>query len=908
MLSAGYYRSGNWTYNSEKPPTRQELMKASEMLARDLVVRVCASDGELRRDWLARGVGPKRVVPLAVAPGVDPDLAAAIAGAATEVGAKRLLACRTRAAFMYDTVTILPARPQALVELAARWGQPDDFLVCLPDGSAAVVVSMAGFALAAGPPPFVAALAGPDVAGTRQRFTVWARESGDQRLRIVAGRYGSGPSSRHAPRRTLRPDPSDRLSALAAAVQRRPAITATLRLCRAAAGWGAVALIVITLLSAPRASHVLPALGSGLWLLLQVYLLARTHTLSWAACLRMTAAGAASAIAFAAATWLTVSPGTLHTWRAFLGPTEEAVKLVPIAVFWLVARNRFTRLAAVDYLLLGVASGAGFALAENTAAAVATPGAGWHLAALFPGWSDLGVIRFPGHAVATGLAAAGMGLAAAARAAGAEKPGMNRRRWRWFAWLLLPILLGVAVLDHYRYDAAAYGVAVPTWVHRLHATLGNGHASRWLLLALIVAAVAVDFGAQRRVADLVPPLPGVPRWARLARTARGSQISVRLRWSARTLRGRLARWWARERVAMAEALVTGGHEVAFMLVALRPHRRPRGVFAASLVFARQRRELAMREARAGGRTRRDTPRREDVWTAWQRLAAVLAIGGAPVLASAVTQRPPVMWPTLARQWAQVERPADLVSTIPALHAWFSQFILGGQVLIAAALLGVFVLLVSGWALPVPLTSRRGTRPVGRRPGGLIRGLAAVPAPGYFALRVLMLSGELLPPGTARLLDGAGVAHPYQRLPPAQHAISAPGLLRALPQGSATEVARRAPHQPGGALNRSGWMFPPERIRHWLGHAPEFGVESADANGQPAAPGEMATRLTEVLRQIAEAADSIRLEDVTFRNRPVRAVVDRASGAAVFFTPAGEFTGCAVLTEEQLFRLITERKL
>ena len=201
-------------------------MNAAEMLARDLVLRVCASDGEFRRDWLTGGSGgarSKRVVPLAVAPGVDPDLADAIAGAAVEMGADRLLACRTRAAFMYDNVTVLPASGRALLDLAARWGQPDDFLVCLPDGSAAVLVSMAGYALGAGPPVFVAALAGPDVAGARERFAAWARETGDQRLRLVAGRYGGGPSSRHASRRTLRPDIPERLSALAAAVRRRQA-------------------------------------------------------------------------------------------------------------------------------------------------------------------------------------------------------------------------------------------------------------------------------------------------------------------------------------------------------------------------------------------------------------------------------------------------------------------------------------------------------------------------------------------------------------------------------------------------------------------------------------------------------------------------------------------------------------
>jgi len=403
----------------------------------------------------------------------------------------------------------------------------------------------------------------------------------------------------------------------------------------------------------------------------------------------------------------------------------------------------------------------------------------------------------------------------------------------------------------------------------------------------------------------VPPLPGVPPWAGLARVARGSEISARLRWSARTVTGRLVRWLARVRVAMSEAIVAAGHEAAFLLVALRPRRRPRGVFAASLAFTRQRRELAMREARAGGRTRRDIPRREGLWTAWQRLAAVLALG-APAVFAAIAVRQPLLHDHGGQRHilpAYRLRPADLLSTVPALHAWFSQFILAGQVLILAAALGVLVILVSGWAAPVPLGSRRGPG----RPGRLPRGLAAVPAPGHFILGMLRLTGEFLPRSTGRLLARAPVARPYRRLPSAQPALSLPGPLT--PQGTA-EAVHPAPRHPGNGsvLDRSGWLLPPERVRRWLGHAPEFGIEPAGASGQAPSIADLTARLTDVLRGIAEAASSVRFDAVTFRNRPARAVVDRATGGAVFFTPAGEFTGCAVLTEEQLFRLVTELKL
>ncbi len=891
-------------------------MNAAEMPARDLVLRLCASEGDFRRDWLTAGnfgsggATPKRVVPLAVPPGINPELAEAIAGAAIEMGADRLLACRTRAAFMYDNVMVLPATAKALVDLAAHWGQPDDFLVCVPDGSAAVLISMAGYALGAGPPVFVAALAGPDVADARDRFAAWARETGDQRLRAVAGRYSGGLSSRHAPGRTERPDLAERLSILAATIRRRSGRTAVLRACRATAGWGAVALIVITLLSAPRASHLLPVLGGTLWLLLQAFVLARTHTLSWAACLRMIAAGAACAMVIAALEWLAAGRSSLSGWAAFAGPAEELAALVPIAAFWLAARHRFTRLAAADYVLLGVASGAGFALVQGSIAALATPGAGWHLAALLPGWMDAGAVRFPGHAVATGLVTAGIGLALAARPRVVEGAGVTWHFWRLLAWLLPLALLGMAMLDHYHYDSAAAGQGVPAWVTRLHASLGEGQASRWLLLALLAMAVAVDLRAQRHVLDIVPPLPGVPRFVWLARRARGSVIRARLRWPARTLRARLARRLAWTRATAAEAIVATCHEVAFLLVAARPRGRRHRIFAASLAFTRQRRELAMRETRASGRVSRDVPRRAGMWAAWRGLAAALALGGPPAFAVILplprhvqAARP---LPVLAgqRQAAFEPRPGDLASGIGMLHGWFSQFITAGQVLIVAAGFGVVVLLISGWAAPLPLPSRRGAPP----PSRMVRGIAAVPAPGQLVFAVLGLGGELLPPATVRLLRGRQVARPYQQLPHAQQALSPVGPLPVIPQSAAVDVAPARRRPCGDELGRSGWLFPTERVRRWLGHATEFGIASLTPNGEQAEQAKLTADLTRALRQIAEAAGSLRYADVTFRNHPARAVVDRVTGRAVFFTPAGEFTGCALLTEEQFFQLVIELRL
>ena len=608
-----------------------------------------------------------------------------------------------------------------------------------------------------------------------------------------------------------------------------------------------------------------PCSRGTVWLILQVFALARTHTLSWAACLRMIAAGAACATAIAAMEWLATGRGPVHGWAAFAGPVEEVAALIPVAAFWLAARHRFTRLAAVDYVLLGVASGAGFALVQGTIAALAAPGTGWHLAALLPGWMDAGPVRFPGHAVTTGLVTAGIGLAVAARPRGVDGAAARWRLWRLLTWLLPLALLGMAMLDHYHYDAAAAGAGVPSWVSRLHAAVGDGHASRWLLLVLLATAVAVDFRAQHRVLDVVPPLPGVPRWAGFARAARGSVISARLRWPAARCaaasRG-AGPWcgWRRPR-----HLVAMCHEVAFLLVVARRRGRRRGVFAASLAFTRQRRELAMREARAGGRVSRDVPRRGRAVGRVARAHGVArarrhgggrgaaaagparcAAAGGEVDPAARARRHQATHPQL--------RPGDLASGIGALHTWFSQFIPAGQVLIVAAGLSVLVLLASGWTAPVPLPSRQGGGP-GRRGG---RNVAVSRCPRGSRSTFSCASTRPARARRARTRrrvvaasDRAAAARQPRRaaLPatPSRTAGVRPAA-RSLRSRRAPAVdvapARRSPR--GDELGRSGWLFPQDRVRRWLGHAPEFGVGSLKRTDEPADPAELAADLTSAL--------------------------------------------------------------
>ena len=781
----------------------------TRVLSRDLVLRVCASTGDFHDDWLAGRHGEtKRSVPFPVpsaadgaAAEMDGAFAAAVVGAAAEMGSEGLLACRTRAAFMYDPVTEVPAQYQPLLELLASWQRPADFLICLPDESAAVLVSAAGYAIGAGPPAFIAALAGPDVDGAREQFTVWAHQRRDRRLWQVAARHGAGQPGN----RPFRPDIAERLQRLARGTTQRPGLMASLRFLRAAVGWEALAVIVLTMLSAARASHVLPVIALTCWLVLQVFVLARTHTLSWAACLRMTAAGAVCAVLLTAAerlaaghpiTALAASPGL--TGRAWAAPAEEAAKLVPLAVFWAVARNRAARLAAVDFLLLGVAAGAGFGLAEGTAAALTTPGTGWHLAAVLPGWADAGGLRFPGHAVTTGLVGAGIGLAAIThrRLAKARqghsghgqsghgqsghgpsgRPGHSRPgRWGWWTvWLLPAVLFGWAVLDHLGYDAVS-GTPIPGWVSRLQAVTGNGHESRWLLVALLAACVAFDYRARRAAADTVPPLPGVPLWAGLARTARGAVISARLRRPEGGAPGRAALRlrlvWACARLGAAEAAVEAGHEVVLILAAVSFRRHPPrpGPLPAALAFVRERRELATATAGAGGREPRGMPAPAALWPAWQRLATTLSLAGFAALPVTVAAQLGRLvpaggvrgFPVSARRPVPAGQAVDLADRLGPLHHWFSQFRPGGQWLIVAAGIGVLTLLVSGWTVPGGASSAAagsGAEPSLR---ALIRGLP----PARLPLAAFQVSGALLP-RASRLLAGEPVSRPYRwEMPP-----------------------------------------------------------------------------------------------------------------------------------------------
>ncbi|MSO82597.1 MAG: PrsW family intramembrane metalloprotease, partial [Acidobacteria bacterium] len=94
---------------------------------------------------------------------------------------------------------------------------------------------------------------------------------------------------------------------------------------------------------------------------------------------------------------------------------EEVVKLLPV---WVVAlrysRRTGLTLNPSDYLMIGVAAGAGFAMVENAELVRHSPGVVRDMASQYgPTWlvpGAWGAAGYVGHAAATGMAAAGIGM------------------------------------------------------------------------------------------------------------------------------------------------------------------------------------------------------------------------------------------------------------------------------------------------------------------------------------------------------------------------------------------------------------------------------------------------------------------------------------------------------------------
>ncbi|HEY3681472.1 MAG TPA: PrsW family glutamic-type intramembrane protease [Streptosporangiaceae bacterium] len=868
-------------------------MNTQPMPTRDLVLRLCDEPTELNQEWLATAekVAVPVPVPSAHAGGVPRlELARVAVAAARAMGADELLVCRTRAEHMYEPVERVAARADDLDRVVATWGdRPDETLYALPDLSAAVLVTTGGIMLVAGAVPFVQAVVGPDITAAKEAFGEYAlNRRDDLGLRRVAERYGCleppGDGARHARDAGVpRADTAERLSRAAARFRdRRPGATGAFRLLRTLVAWAAVALVIVVASAIPGTSNVIPvALGVG-WLVIQLCVLCRSRTVTLAVLLRVVVLGALICLPTVLIERFVVARMGVPALDAVAivrvgAPVEEVAKLVPVVLVWWFARRRFKRLAAVDYLLLAAASGAGFQLVESTVF-VLTTGASvtsrlptvphFEFFALLPGWSDGIGTRFAGHAVLTGLVGACVGLAA-----------VGGRRWGGRKlWLLPAVALGVVIFVHLAYDGVQSSLRLVSGSGPAFALLGHGYLIRPLFLLALFACVMLDHRVFRAVDDVVPPLPGTPPWAGLERFARGVGIRVRARVprEAAPVFHRAGGAVAGFVVTFAEATVRILHEWAVLFVALG-----RGVPAlpSALRFLRDRRELAMGAYRAAGRPHRDMPPRAEVRRSAEALTAALGLAAALALVVGVAGAAAVRAPAA---------PAFLAAYVDPLIGWLGRFPPPRQALAESGGVALLVLLLTGWTT-VDVRSP-GRDAFLRDPRGSVTSVIRDLTPGRLPYLLLWVIGLAVPSSVNALLKpGVGAATP----PLEPNGPTTPG-----PPPHAALVIN-APPGPDPGLPDERWEFPQPALDRALKHAGDFGVPTGTSYDAPA--------LRAALLAFVIEPGTLRI-DITFAGRAARAVVDQARGRAVVFTPSGAFVTCLTLTEAQLAILLAEHQL
>jgi RsiW-degrading membrane proteinase PrsW (M82 family) len=162
--------------------------------------------------------------------------------------------------------------------------------------------------------------------------------------------------------------------------------------------------------------------------------------------------------------------------------TEEVLKALPILLVLLPAlRNGRRRPTAVDFALVGLASGTGYAIIENASFGRVLSGAVTPLVVIYPTMTHgtpflQGVIlNVAGHAVWTAFIGLGLGFGL-----------LYRRRFR-FAWVAIPATFLTALLEHCVINAGD----PPAFLETL---IANGNATPILLTLGVIAFTIIEAG------------------------------------------------------------------------------------------------------------------------------------------------------------------------------------------------------------------------------------------------------------------------------------------------------------------------------------------------------------------------------------------------------------------------------
>ena len=397
--------------------------------------------------------------------------------------------------------------------------------------------------------------------------------------------------------------------------------------------WASLLVVGVAVVVSPVVRAVLGAWMGCLWIVAVCFWLARSRTVSWGLVsgvlsLSMLWAGATGWFSFQVAAVAGVGVGQPASQVVIAGVVEELGKLAPVCLLAVVAPGRVRRLLVQDWLVLGVACGAGFMAVEETARRlVYTAGdvqavqlqramcpqdpegvieclhahtfGVWPLSDAFPG-----PVAFAGHAIVTGLVAVSIGLGRHLWwRAGHHQPaiGVVLR----CGGVVLPVgVLWVAVVDHMASNAVSTaggwlpGVAPvvkawgstngePPWpVVGVTSTLaGSGHGRGWMLLVVLVIAMVLD----ERVMRLGRQAPAIedPDGGGVRRSQSPG--------AGRGLPGGAVGRWGGDVVGLVTAAGTGVRRLGAALAGAVAARRP-GVFFRELVRHRVARDLAARGA------------------------------------------------------------------------------------------------------------------------------------------------------------------------------------------------------------------------------------------------------------------------------------------------------------------------
>ncbi|GIG40640.1 hypothetical protein [Cellulomonas phragmiteti] len=332
----------------------------------------------------------------------------------------------------------------------------------------------------------------------------------------------------------------------------RPVLAARWAKVRAIGLWVGLTCVLGMLVLVPDVRLSVRAWLGCAWVVIAWFFLARTKTLTWSAYLRFFTAcipwsiGIGILSTWLAATVLDARVGSTGPMVGIASVTEETLKLVPVALVALLAPRRASRFAATDWLLLGLASGTAFLLAEETLRRLLLSGGGgligllerlihggrlpedWIRFSTWPvptDWDQTGA-GFGGHGVVTAIVTGLVGVALVLARHVRGRVDRTALLVRVGAVVVPVMALVVAIADHAAYNGTSNGggagtgastpywldpatTNVPWWIRVTWSAFGHGHHRPAFFVLLAVVVLLVDGARLARVPSAA--LVEVPR-------------------------------------------------------------------------------------------------------------------------------------------------------------------------------------------------------------------------------------------------------------------------------------------------------------------------------------------------------------------------------------------------------------